>query len=127
MKKFVFGILALCMLMLPDVSHAENCNPRGGVCVGTPTGKPCGQPGELCCSSQGYDYDCVSSNYTCNPATDECVPLVVECIATCYTIVQYYYEPFDIWGNETWTQIENLALLYCDNIPAQYVTVSCAY
>lgn len=128
MKNAILSVFALCaMFVMPNDVSAESCNARTGVCIGTPTAKPCGHPGQLCCGSQGYDYDCLSSNYTCNPAVDQCVPLVVECIANCYTISKYYYETFYVWGYETQAQIQSVAIQYCDSVPAQYMTYSCAY
>ena len=128
MKNAILSVLALCAMMFSTNSSAENCSPKGDVCVGLPTGKPCGALGEVCCSANGYDYNCLSSQDTCNPTSDTCVPLIVSCSAECRGANQYYYPEFEAFGYETAAQIETLAIQSCLNVPdAVLVSYSCAY
>lgn len=127
MKK-IFGIMMVlfAMVLMPNVSSAESCNPRGGVCVGTPTGKPCGALHQSCCNVNGYDYDCNSSSLSCMPNSNTCVPSTIYCSVECYSNLKIFYVPLEVFGSDTTAEVLTLAQLYCQNQQSQYIGYSCS-
>ena len=94
MMNLGFGAVAMWLGIsaMPFQAHAEKCDPKNpSVCVGGPTGQPCGKQGQICCGINGYDYDCVSDDDACVSSGYTCEPYYHACTALCF-VGSYQYQ-----------------------------------
>jgi hypothetical protein len=77
------AVLFAMALGAPSPATAEKCDPKHpDVCVGGPTGKACGHQNESCCNINGYDYDCIGEDLSCD-TDNACVLTYLPYHVTC--------------------------------------------
>lgn len=110
-RRIAVGVACIAVLFAfalgaPAPAIAEKCDPKNpDVCVGGPTGTPCGHQNQSCCNINGYDYDCIGEDLGCG-ANNSCVLTYVAYHVTCTSGRAYNISALP-------SQVDGEAQLFC--------------